>query len=79
MSVIELKEKIHQQIDLLTDEQDIEDLYANLSFFFQSREIHFDSSTPAFVQTLTTSLKQNPADGVRSDELRNKVNEWLSK
>ncbi|AYQ34559.1 hypothetical protein DTQ70_21400 [Runella sp. SP2] len=79
MSVIELKEKIHQQIDLLTDEQDIEDLYANLNFFFQSREIHFDSSTPAFVQTLTTSLQQNPAEGVRSDELRNKVNEWLSK
>lgn len=79
MSVIELKEKIHQQIDLLTDKQDIEDLYANLSFFFQSREIHFDSNSPAFVQTLHASLQQNPNEGVSSDELRNKVKEWLIK
>lgn len=79
MSALELKEKIHQQIDLLTDEQDIEDLYANLSFFFQSREIHFDSNSPEFVKTLTASLQQNPTEAISSDELRNKVREWLIK
>jgi Tfp pilus assembly pilus retraction ATPase PilT len=79
MSVIELKEKIHQQIDLLTDKQDIEDLYANLSFFFQSREIHFDSYSPEFVKTLNASLQQNPKEAINSDELRNKVREWLIK
>lgn len=79
MSAIELKEKIHQQIDLLTDAQDIEDLYANLSFFFQSREIHFDSNSPEFVKKLNASLQQNPKRGINSDELRNKVREWLIK
>lgn len=79
MSAIELKEKIHQQIDLLTDAQDIEDLYANLSFFFQSREIHFDSNSPEFVKKLNASLQQNPKQGINSDELRNKVREWLIK
>ena len=73
MSAVELKEKIHQQIDLLTDEQDIEDLYANLSFFFQSREIHFDSNSPEFVKRLNTSLQQNPKEAINSDELRKKV------
>ncbi|MEI7581344.1 hypothetical protein [Runella sp.] len=79
MSAIELKEKIHQQIDLLTDAQDIEDLYANLSFFFQSREIHFDSNSPEFVKKLNASLQQNPNEAINSDELRNKVREWLIK
>lgn len=79
MSAIELKEKIHQQIDLLTDAQDIEDLYANLSFFFQSWEIHFDSNSPEFVKKLNASLQQNPKQGINSDELRNKVREWLIK
>jgi Tfp pilus assembly pilus retraction ATPase PilT len=79
MSTIELKEKIHQQIDLLTDEQDIEDLYANLSFFFQSREIHFDSNSPEFVKTLNASLQQNPKEAINSDELRKKVRKWLIK
>ncbi|MCP1383321.1 hypothetical protein [Runella salmonicolor] len=79
MSAVELKAKIHQQIDLLTDEQDIEDLYANLSFFFQSREIHFDSNSPEFLKTLNDSLQQNPKEGINSDELRNKVREWLIK
>ena len=79
MSAIELKEKIHQQIDLLTDEQDIEDLYANLSFFFQSREIHFDSNSPEFLKTLNASLQQNPNEGINSEEIRNKFKEWLIK
>ena len=77
MSAVELKEKIHQQIDLLTDEQDIEDLYANLSFFFKSREIHFDSNSPEFVKTLNAYLQQNPNEAINSDQLRNKVREWL--
>lgn len=77
MSAIELKEKIHQQIDLLTDEQDIEDLYANLNFFFQSREIHFDSNSPEFVKTLNASLQQDPKEAINSDQLRSKVREWL--
>lgn len=79
MSAIELKEKIHQQIDLLTDEQDIEDLYANLNFFFQSREIHFDSNSPEFVKTLNASLQQDPKEAINSDQLRSKVREWLIK
>ena len=77
MSVSELKEKIHNQVDLLTDSQDIEDLYANISFFFQSREIYFDSNSPDFVEKLNHSLKQNPAEGISSEQLRNKVKEWL--
>lgn len=79
MSVVELKEKIHKQIDLLTDEQDIEDLYANLSFFFQSREIHFDSNSPEFVKTLHASLQQNPKEAINSEELRNKVKVMITK
>ena len=79
MSVLELKQKIHQQIDLLTDLQDIEDLYANLNFFFQSREIHFESNSAGFVKKLNDSLQQNPAEGINSQELRIKVKEWLTK
>ncbi|MFN8354575.1 MAG: hypothetical protein U0Y10_09020 [Spirosomataceae bacterium] len=79
MSVLEIKEKIHQQIDLLTDEQDILDLYANLNFFFQSREIHFDSNAPDFVGKLKNSLGQNPEEGISSEQLRQKVKEWLTK
>ncbi len=79
MSVLELKARIHQQVDLLTDSQDIEDLYANIIFFFQSREISFDSNSPQFLQTLNRSLQQNHEQGIDSKQLRNKVKEWLSK
>lgn len=79
MSVLELKEKMHQQIDLLTDEQDIEDLYANLNFFFQSRELHFDSNSPKFVNQLNDALQQNPNEGINSEQMRKKIKEWLIK
>ena len=39
MSALETKELIHRQIDLLTDSEDIEDLYATISLFFESRDI----------------------------------------
>lgn len=80
MSVKELKEHMHRQIDLLNDENDIEDLSATINFFLNSREIHFDSNHPDFVIQLENGLKnaQNQP-GISSDELRVKMKKWLTK
>lgn len=80
MSVAELKEQMHRQIDLLNDENDIEDLSATIEFFFNSREIHFDSNHPDFISQLEKSLDdaQNQG-GISTDQLRGKMKEWLTK
>ncbi|GAB3902763.1 hypothetical protein GCM10028803_30000 [Larkinella knui] len=73
MSVTELKEQMHRQIDLLNDENDIEDLSATIDFFFNSREIHFDSNHPDFVAQLENSLENaNKQPGISTGELREK-------
>lgn len=80
MSVGELKEQMHRQIDLLSDEHDIEDLSATINLFFNTREIHFDSNHPDFVAYLQKSLesaRQQP--GIDTGELREKMQEWRTK
>jgi hypothetical protein len=80
MSVIELKEQMHRQIDLLNDEHDIEDLSATINFFLNSREIHFDSNHPDFVTQLEKSLEDaNKHPGISTEALRGKMKEWLTK
>ena len=88
MSAIELKQKMHNQIELLFDVSDIEDLAANdlaandlaandlaanMEYFFQNRSIHFDSNTIEFVKKLGNSLQQDPKLGIDSRELRQSV------
>ena len=83
MSAIELKQKMHNQIELLFDASDIEDLAANdlaanIEYFFQNRSIHFDSNTTEFVKKLGNSLQQDPKSGINSRELRQSVKQWLT-
>ena len=78
MSAIELKQKMHNQIELLFDASDIEDLAANMEYFFQNRSIHFDSNTIEFVKKLGNSLQQDPKLGINSRELRQSVKQWLT-
>ena len=83
MSAIELKQKMHNQIELLFDASDIEDLAANdlaanMEHFFQNRSIHFDSNTIEFVKKLGNSLQQDPKLGINSHELRQSVKQWLT-
>lgn len=80
MSALEIKELIHRQVDLLTDSEDIEDLYATISLFFESRDIHFDSNHPAFIEKLSRTLKEaETTSGITTVELKNKMMEWRMK
>ena len=80
MSALEIKELIHRQVDLLTDSEDIEDLYATITLFFESREIHFDSNHPAFIEKLSHTLKEaENTSGITTAELKNKMLEWRTK
>jgi uncharacterized membrane-anchored protein len=79
MSVIELKQKMHSQIDFLFEQSDIEDLAANMEYFFQNRQIYFDSNSPIFIKNLNASLEQNVEMGIDSLELKQKVKQWLTK
>ena len=79
MSIIELKQKMHSQIELLLDKEDIEDLAANMDYFFQNRHISFDSNSSEMLGTLNNSLQQDFKQAITSDELRQKVKQWLTK
>lgn len=80
MSAIEIKELIHRQVDLLTDTEDIEDLYATISLFFESRDIHFDSNHPDFVKKLEHSLQNiESTSNISTSELKEKMQVWLTK
>ncbi len=70
---------MHNQIDFLFEQNDIEDLAANIEYFFQNRQIYFDSTSPVFVEKLNESLIQNVELGIDSSELRQKVKQWLTK
>lgn len=52
MSAIELKQKMHNQIELLFDASDIEELAVNDGVLFLNRSIHFDSNTIEFTKKL---------------------------
>ncbi|WP_428655940.1 hypothetical protein [Runella sp.] len=80
MSALEIKELIHRQVDLLTDNEDIEDLYATINLFFESRDIHFDSNNPGFVEKLSLSLQNaEHISAISTAELKNKMQEWRTK
>jgi hypothetical protein len=80
MSAIEIKELIHRQVDLLTDTEDIEDLYATISLFFESRDIYFDSNHPDFVKKLEHSLQNiESTSNISTSELKEKMQVWLTK
>lgn len=80
MSATELKILIHRQVDLLIENEDIEDLYATINLFLESRDIHFDSNHPAFVEKLSKSLQNaENATTISTSELKTKMQAWITK
>ncbi len=45
MPVLELKEKIHSQVDMLTEESDLEDLEKTIFIFLENRQVRLNYST----------------------------------
>ena len=48
MAAVELREKIHRQVDLITEETDLEDLEKTLFIFLENRQVKQNYS-PAFL------------------------------
>lgn len=79
MSATELKILIHRQVDLLIENEDIEDLYATINLFLESRDIHFDSNHPSFVEKLSKSLQNaENAPTISTSELKTKMQAWIT-
>lgn len=82
MSIAELKQEMHNQIDILTDKNDIEDLYDTINRFFSYRDTNFDNSSPEMLEMLGKSLNYlNSKDfkGISADEALNRIDKWLTK
>ena len=81
MSVLELKEKIHSQVSLLTEEQDLEDLYETICLFFENRQINVVHSDTflADLERRAQQAQNGELTGITTEELKIKMQEWLTK
>ena len=80
MTTLEMKEKMHRQIDILTEAEDISDLFETMSFFFNHRDISIDTNSPIIIEKLKNSLENiHRQEGITTEELKVKMQEWLTK
>ncbi len=79
MLVTELREKIHEQVDLLTEENDLEDLARTISIFFENRQVKSNYST-TFLLDLENRAKNAQSGkivGVTTGELKEKMRQLI--
>ena len=82
MQVIELREKIHEQVDLLTEENDLEDLARTISIFFENRQVKSNHHSAAFLAELETraiEAQKGGMFGISTSELTEKMQQWITK
>jgi hypothetical protein len=81
MSVAELKGKIQDQIDLLTEEKDLEDLYETICLFFENRQINviYSDDFVSDLEQRATEAHQGIRKGITTEALKAQMKEWLTK
>ncbi len=81
MAVFELKEKIHRQVDLLTEETDLEDLEKTFFIFLENRQVKHNY-TPEFLiglENRSDEAQKDNLSGIATDELKEKMLQWTNK
>jgi hypothetical protein len=79
MSVVELKEKINHQIDLLTEPQDLEDLYETICLFFDNRQVMTNYSLEFLndIEIRSKAAQEGNVKGIDTHQLKDKMKQWL--
>ncbi len=81
MAAVELREKIHRQVDLITEETDLEDLEKTLFIFLENRQVKQNYS-PAFLidlQNRSEEAQEGRWEGITTNELKEKMQQWTTK
>jgi hypothetical protein len=81
MPILELKEKIHQQVDLLTEEADLEDLQKTIYLFLQNRQVKLNHSAEflADLANRAEEAQKGNLSGITTETLKEKMAQWITK